>query len=263
MKKIIKLIGFIALAAILAFGIFSCGETEEKGDLIISVNPSTALIRAYMDPDVVYVDDMLIAEYTGTDINFSDLTFQWKRDDESISSNSSMIAAHAPGKYTVTATAEGVEPITSNKITVDAKPNYADFLGEWFMDGTKQSGNILPGAGENINYNKTLKVYYNRFVQDDSDRPANPDWTFNISSWKKLTDTAINLTDKTAGFNTGYNITGSTDTQNSPNYSNMNYPYIGFYLHSGKNYLRRTGNTNLEVDSTVSSMPETFEKVTN
>jgi hypothetical protein len=121
MKNVLKILGVIALVAVIGFGFVSCGGDDDKGGNTggqtgggnkdfagtVSISPTTASVGT-----------KLTATYSGSES--ITLTFQWKKDGSNVGTNSNEFTPTAAGSYTVTISAEGYNPKTSAVVTITA-----------------------------------------------------------------------------------------------------------------------------------------------
>jgi hypothetical protein len=107
MKTTFKLIGIIALAAIIGFSMAACdnggnGDPDLTGTIVITPNTD------------VTVGTELTATYDGSET----VTYQWRRGTANVGTNSNKFTPTEEGSYTVTVSATGFNSKTSAAVTV-------------------------------------------------------------------------------------------------------------------------------------------------
>jgi len=120
MKNTSKFIGIIVLAAVIGFTMTGCQDTtnsdenknenkDENKDFngYVDINP-------YMD---VNINTELTAVYNGTET--VTLTYQWKKDDGNVGTNSKTFTPRQAGSYTITISAAGYNSITSRVVIIN------------------------------------------------------------------------------------------------------------------------------------------------
>ncbi|MCL1931751.1 MAG: hypothetical protein FWF55_08040 [Treponema sp.] len=133
MKNLIKLLGIIALVAVIGFSLTGCppepGLSTLSGNVTITPNGT------------VTVNTKLTAAYSGTET----VTFQWYKDNTAISGETSVnYTPTTAGSYTVTVNRAGFNSKTSEAVTVNAAPA----SGDPAFSGTIS---ISPDTGVTIN----------------------------------------------------------------------------------------------------------------
>jgi len=135
MKKKIKMLGIIAMVAIIAFGMIACGDPEEEdnsvpGSIVIDVEGGDA-----------YTGKTLTATYSGDEA----IAYQWNLNGEIlIGATNKTYTPTKPGSYTVTISAEGYDPKTSAAVSVYDSPNpMAEFVGTWVRTNSELTETVV------------------------------------------------------------------------------------------------------------------------
>ena len=117
MKNVIRLLGIIALTAVIGFSMAGCddGDTSSGGGseltgAVTITSGGAAITNAK-------TDTLLTAAYSGTET----VSYQWKRGATDVS-NSQTITPSEAGSYTVTVSASGYNDKTSAAVTVEFTP---------------------------------------------------------------------------------------------------------------------------------------------
>jgi len=110
MKNVFKVLGIIALVAVIGFGFVSCGGDDDGGGGLktlsgdVTVSPSAN----------VTTGTLLTAAYSGDET----VTYQWKKGATNVGTNSNKYTPPEAGSYTVTASAAGYNSKTSAAVDV-------------------------------------------------------------------------------------------------------------------------------------------------
>jgi len=120
MKNVFKVLGIIALVAVIGFGFVSCdGDDDGGGDKNKDFTNGGAIINPSTD---VYIGQELTARYLQGWQEPETVTFQWKKDGSNVgtasTTNPNTFTPTAPGSYTVTISAAGYKPSESSAVTV-------------------------------------------------------------------------------------------------------------------------------------------------
>jgi len=219
MRKTLKLLGFIAVIAIIAFGMTACDGDDEGPEGTLTL---TAIADYAGFNYVGFVS--LEAAYSGSE----NVTFKWERDDAALTVTTNTIASPAAGTYKVIISFpdnKDYDDITSNTVTVIPAPAWSNCFNTWRSTGQ----GIAPSRWEE------LKITPTSFRLDDNDGDW---WEFNITDWEASSSGQPSGT-------TGYKVTG-TVTGMSPGYvasTQFNQNGIAFWVYlssSGTLDLRRT-----------------------
>jgi len=151
MKKSLKLLGLIAMVAIIAFSMTACDEGGDwDGTLTIKVEPIDAQAAHLMTSEIgAYFTTKvkLVAEYDGSEQGF---TYEWKKGGVPVAQTATYSPAlEDDGVYTVTIShKDHDDPLVSASVTITKAPPYVNFLGKWTFDGSGllEILTILPGS---------------------------------------------------------------------------------------------------------------------
>jgi len=145
MKNKNKVLGIIALIAIIGFSMAACApEPEPVPDLpgTIAINPSTG----------VTTGTELTATYSGTETTVG---YQWKKGDTNVGTNSNKFTPTEAGSYTVTVSAAGYKSKTSAAVTVTVPtgPQWKTVLNSSFgptnISAIAYGNNVFVAGGYN------------------------------------------------------------------------------------------------------------------
>jgi hypothetical protein len=230
MKSTMKMIGIIAVTAIIGFTFFACGDPPEEDN---SLKGKVTITDEYGDTLTAAIPGTeLFAEFS---VSTEEVTFQWQKGPwEALNSQYEDIegetedsyTANAPGRYRVKAISKS-DPTdfkTSDYVII---AEFAAFLGTFYMTGTATGGD--PAT---VNYNEIAEISEKRIsVRDDYTGITPPDplkidmFDFEISGWEKVTFpvTPVNPSGALTGYTLGYKLTGTVDEDLlSPGYNTMN-----------------------------------------
>ena len=145
MKKIFKLIGIIAIVAVIGFSMTACpvppepdkeGDPDLTGTITISPNAN------------VTTGTELTATYSGSQT----VSYQWKKDGSNVGTNSNKFTPTEAGSYTVTVSATGFKSKTSPAVTVtggSTDPGNSDWVAVTNSTfGTSDIRGIANGNGK-------------------------------------------------------------------------------------------------------------------
>jgi hypothetical protein len=138
MKNIVNLFGIITLAVIIGFSTAACGGGDDNDPLDL---PGTIVITPNTD---IEVGTELTATYTAAG-NETITGWQWKLGPTVVGSNSNKFTPNTAGPYTVTVSAKGYKPKTSNTVTVI---------------NSSLPGTVSISPGGHVNVNTTLTAEY-------------------------------------------------------------------------------------------------------
>jgi len=158
--KTLKILGIIALSALIILGAAGCDPEVIPLDL-----EGTVSIR----PDSIgfYVGQTITAVYTGPE----DVDYDWYHADQPTTSISTYnyLVPTQPGTYWVVLTytspeGEVYNPLKSPEVIIGNRLAGINFFGTWFMDGEK---NKFPGTSVPF-YNETLVISNGKFRLDST-----------------------------------------------------------------------------------------------
>jgi hypothetical protein len=158
MKNMIKLIGFIALAAIMGLTLAGCGGSgggPTGGNLelsgTITISPNTG----------VTINTKLTATYSGSEA----VSFQWKKDGANVgtatTTNPNEYTPIAAGSYTVTVSATDYNPKISSAVTV-TDPGLPELTGSVTINGTAAVGQTLTAVTTSLDGDGTITYQWKR-----------------------------------------------------------------------------------------------------
>jgi len=135
--KTLKLLGIIALSALIVFWAIGCDLLGEEEELEGIVTIQTTINGAF-------VGEVLTVAYNGTDVSLSDATFQWYREMTPGNYQTTFTGANdgkgptftptTTGNYQVDVIIEGYAPKRAqNPVNVAARPEYFTLFGTWDM----------------------------------------------------------------------------------------------------------------------------------
>jgi hypothetical protein len=114
MKNVSKLLGGIALIIVIVFSMTACGSPGGGGDDDKDL-PGTITISPIAN---VKTGTELTATYAPGDETITDWTWQWKRGDTNVGTDSNKYTPRDSGSYTVTVSVEGYKPKKSSSVYV-------------------------------------------------------------------------------------------------------------------------------------------------
>jgi len=268
MKNFYKIMGIIAMVAVITIGFVSCGGEEEEvvvlkdfsGKITIQVTKTKYDTITFNDNIVGYCE--LKAFYDGEDVDADDLDYSWKVGDMSLTGVLPTLKPADAGNFKVTISKTGYNSKTSAAVEVK-DVDYKGFFGKWKKDKT-ESGDT---------FDDFVTITDNKFVLTDNDTaPGKLDFT--LTSVVKLTDAefatynvAANAVGKKlpTGYtdSTGFKFTGTTSADSTPaGYKNAT-SVILFLAKDGKSFIRTslTDATSIQYGTSVSTKVRIYNVV--
>jgi hypothetical protein len=173
MKNVFKILGVIALVAVIGFGVVSCGG-DDGGGTNPGTNPGTdpskktfAGTISISPTSSVTTGTKLTATYSKSGDDPQTVTFQWKKDGSNVGTDSNEFTPTEAGSYKVTISAEGYNPKDSNAVTVTvpAGPPQWTAISQSVFNSSYDIGPIAFGGGKFVAsgtvYNSLTNVYTN------------------------------------------------------------------------------------------------------
>jgi hypothetical protein len=229
MKNMRKVMGIIAIVAVITIGMAAC-PIEEEEDTSLSGSITIGLsTNSYFGPYAGYCQ--LVATYSGRE----DVSFQWKKGAASVGTDDyRYIPAQIEdwGDYTVTVSFEDKDPKTSAVYNVLKAPDYIDYFGSWTLDK----------ATSGDNWNETVNISNTQFILVDDDDPVGQlDFTISVTGWTKTEKTgATNWSWWPVGY-TCYKLTGTVNAGNTKgDYEGGDYTTFYLFLSADKKTFKRT-----------------------
>jgi len=159
MKNVFKVLGIIALVAVIGFGFVSCGGDDDGGG---GGGPKTlsGTITISLPSGVTnaVTGTLLTANYSGSET----VTYQWNKDGAAISGAVSVkYTPPEAGSYTVTVSAEGYNSKTSDAVTVTGNP-LAKLTGTVSITGAAAVGQTLTANTASLNGSGDISYQWKR-----------------------------------------------------------------------------------------------------
>jgi hypothetical protein len=210
MKNIFKVLAIIALVAVIGFSM-SCGggddgiTTNVPDTNVNDPSLSTLSGTVTISPSgTVVINTKLTATYNGSET--VTLAYQWKNGSTNVGTNSNEYTPTAAGHYTVTVSATGYNPKTSNVVTVTIG-GYSRETAIQLTANTWANGNISTENGEQwFKFTATTNTQYIHanavtltalFVQvyNSSNEPlVNEETTGYVNSYTGIKSFSLNVT---------------------------------------------------------------------
>lgn len=227
--KTLKLLGIIAITALIVIGVTGCPGEPETTELELS---DLQVSTFYGLNNQAYATKQITARWNGD----ADVTYEWFLGGASIStSNVCTPAAAGSLRLVLTPVEEGPAPLEKT-ITVLAATAHLDFYGVWTMDYTKSVNSAWKDNdqwGGNFNEKVTItetEYYLKSDKRTDKDGvPTDEFFRYTIENWTPAV--SASTVDSSYPATSGFRLTGQMSAEHG-GYSN---PAGGFliYLKAG------------------------------
>jgi hypothetical protein len=225
--KTLKLLGLVALSALILIGLAGCPKDPEDQYL----DGDIYLMTSSYGP---YTTKLLTAYYDGNDEDF--ITYWWYKDGVPITPSSP--TKHTPGKteagyYEVYVTREGYLDGQSGMVYISVAPDYVDYFGEWKMDyNESENSDWKTDSSNGGSFNEYVVIRDGSYRLESDKQSANTAGVqtnefvyFTVNSWAVTSSASTVDNSYTSGYELTVNKTGGHG-----NYANPTSGKFSIYL---------------------------------